>query len=352
VAATREEAPVRYYARATVGVVLVLIAFSIALLVRNVLVLVLIAAVLAMGLEPAVRFMMRRLKMRRPWAVTTVILIGVGVVILLLVLIVPPFVREIRNFARDIPGFIDRLQNASGLVGDLEARFHLSERLRELAANIPNAISGSFSTIFGVTKSLAATTFNVLTVFVLTIYFMGRLPNIRDGIVALMPAAKRGSYANTLDESIRRISGYVSGNIVISLIAGGVSFVFLIVLGIPFAAALAVIVAFTDLIPTIGAILGMVVCAAVAFFSGVVPGVITLIFFTVYQQVENYVIGPRVMRDAVDLSPIAVVLSVLIGGALLGFVGGLLALPVAAAAKVVIRDLWLRERLEKIRATT
>ena len=138
----------------------------------------------------------------------------------------------------------------------------------------------------------------------------------------------------------------MSGNIAVSIIAGVASFVFLRIFGIPFAAALAIWVAITDLIPTVGATLGALAAVIVAFFSSVADGIATVAYFLVYQQVENYLIVPRVMRKAVDLSPAAVIVSVLIGGSLAGFAGALLALPLAAAAKVVVRDVWLRPRVE------
>jgi predicted PurR-regulated permease PerM len=159
---------------------------------------------------------------------------------------------------------------------------------------------------------------------------------------------KREADARTLDEALERVGGYVSGNLIVSLIAGVTSFIFLQIFGIPFAAALAMWVAIADLIPTVGATLGAIVAVAVAFFSSVADGIATTIYFAAYQQVENYIIVPRVMKKAVDLSPAAVIVSVLIGGSLAGFAGALLALPLAAAAKVVVRDVWLKDRLSTV----
>jgi predicted PurR-regulated permease PerM len=141
-----------------------------------------------------------------------------------------------------------------------------------------------------------------------------------------------------LDESLAKVGGYVSGNILISIIAGGLSFAAFLLIGVPFPAALAMWVAFTDLIPAVGATLGAIVCVLVAAFSGVGTAVITAIYFIVYQQVENYLIAPRVMKRAIDLSPAAVILSTLIGGSLAGFAGALLALPIAATIKVIAKD--------------
>ncbi len=149
-----------------------------------------------------------------------------------------------------------------------------------------------------------------------------------------------------MSRATERIGGYVSGNLTISLIAGAASFVGFLIIGVPFPAALAMWIAITDLIPVIGALLGAALCVLVALTVGVGTAVATLIFVVVYQQIENYVIGPRVMNKAVDLSPAAVLVALLVGGAMLGFAGALLALPLAAAAKVVVRDLWLAKHLE------
>jgi predicted PurR-regulated permease PerM len=149
-----------------------------------------------------------------------------------------------------------------------------------------------------------------------------------------------------LAESLEKVGRYVSGNIVISLIAGGASFIFLTAFGIPFAPAVAMWVAIADLIPTVGATLGALVAVVAALFSTTGDLIATIVFFVIYQQIENYVIAPRVMKHAVDVSPAGVIIAVLIGGSLFGFSGALIALPVAAVAKVVVNDLWLRDRLD------
>ena len=148
-----------------------------------------------------------------------------------------------------------------------------------------------------------------------------------------------------LGEALQKIGGYVSGNILTSLIAGVTALIALAIIGLPFAVALAMWVAVADLIPAVGATLGAIPAVIVAFFSSTGDGVFTLIFFIVYQQLENYVVVPRVMREAVDLSPAAVIVSTLIGGSLAGFAGALLALPLAAAIKVVVNALVIGPRL-------
>jgi predicted PurR-regulated permease PerM len=344
-----EESVVSHYAKGTLGAVLTLALVAAAWTARSILILVLVALVLAIGLDPGVRWLHSKLKMKRGLAVTLIILGSISSMVIFLVLVIPPIVAEVQLLARRGPEYIRNLRSSGGALADLEQRFQLSKRLQDLSKDVPKWASASVGTIFNFTKSLAGGIFSGLTLLVLTLYFMTSLPKLEDGISALFPAERRIRYREVLDDATERIGGYVSGNLIISLIAGVVSFIGFLIIGVPFPAVLAVVVAFTDLIPSVGALIGAVICVAVAAFRGTSTAVITFAYLMIYQQVENYVISPRVMKKAVDLSPAAVVISVLIGGSLLGFVGALLALPIAAAAKVVVRDLWLADRIEGVR---
>jgi predicted PurR-regulated permease PerM len=334
-----------YYARVTATVVAVLALLAAAWAVRNILLLVVVAAVLAVGLDPPVR-RLQRLGIPRGTAVLLIFLAAIGFLVAFGFLVIPPLVREVKQLATDIPDYVARLKNDNGWVGDLERKYHISARLKDVTQKLPSLASSSFTKVLGITKSIASVIFNLLTIGILTIYFLMALPRT-EGVAGSLLSRKdhRAEDTQTLKEALERVGGYVSGNIAVSIIAGIASYVFLRILGVPFAAALAMWVGIADLIPTVGATLGALAAVLVAFFSSIGDGVATIVFFAIYQQVENYVIVPRVMRKAVDLSPATVILSVLIGGSLAGFAGALLALPLAAAAKVVLRDLWLRERL-------
>ena len=338
-----------HYAKATLTVVAVLVGLSAAWAVRNILLLVVVALVLAVGLDPAVR-RLERLRISRGWAVVIIFLAAMGFLVLFAWLVVPPLVREVKQLAADIPGYVRRLQDQGGFFGDLERKYDLSTRLKDATAKLPSIASASFGTILGFTKSIASLIFNTLTVGILTIYFLLAFPRMEAFGDRMFTGRTRARDVAIFEESLQRIGGYVSGNIAISIIAGVASFIALSIIGVPFAAALAMWVAVADLIPTVGATLGLLVAGVVAAFSGLGAFIATVIYFVAYQQVENYVIAPRVMAKAVDLSPAAVIVSVLIGGSLAGFAGALLALPVAAAAKVVVRELWLRDRMEPAKA--
>jgi predicted PurR-regulated permease PerM len=329
-----------YYARITLVVVAVLAILSAAWSVRNILLLVLIAAVLAVGMEPAVE-RLQRWRFSRGWAVTAIFVAALGFVVLFAILVIPPLVRQAQQLAEDIPGYVDRLKNSSGFVGDLERRYDLSTKLADLIETLPERASSSLGTIFGFTQSIASIVFNLLTVGILTIYFLLAMPGLRRGADDLIERRER---ERLMDDVLEKVGGYVSGNLVVSIIAGVTSYIVLRILGVPFAAALAMWVAIADLIPTVGATLGAIAAVIVAAFSSVADAIATGVYFVAYQQIENYVIVPRVMKKSIDLSPAAVIVSVLIGGSLAGFAGALLALPLAAAAKVVIRDIWVDPR--------
>lgn len=313
---------------------------------RQVLILVLVAVVLAVGMDPAVRWSQRRLKMSRGVATAAIMLVTVWFLALFLALVVPPIVEESRDLIARAPRYVEEIEHSRGWVGELEEQLEISGRLRELADDAPAIAGSALSSIFGVVGTVAGGLFNLLTILVLTIYFMASLPRFEEDVAALFPPDKKQEYRVLMSRATERIGGYVSGNLTISLIAGVVSFAGFLIIGLPFPAALAMWIAITDLIPVIGAVLGAVLCVLVALTVGIGTAVATLIFVLVYQQIENYVIGPKVMNKAVDLSPAAVLVALLAGGAMLGFAGALLALPLAAAAKVIVRDLWLGKRLE------
>ena len=341
--------PLSHYARATAVVVLVVAAVSgviaAAWAVRNILLLVLVAAVLAVGLDPAVR-RLERWHLRRGWAVVAIFAASGAFLALFFLLVIPPVVREVANLAHNIPDYIDRLRHSNGFVGNLQRKYHIAQKLQNLTRNLPNAAGHSFKTILGLTKSVGAIVFNLLTIGILTIYFLVALPRARRTAVDLIPPRERRKGGAMLGESLEKVGGYVSGNIAVSVIAGVCSYIAMLIIGVPFAVALAMWVAIADLIPTVGATLGALAAVVVAAFSSIPDAIATGVYFIIYQQVENYVIVPRVMKQAIDLSPAAVIIAVLIGGSLAGFAGALLALPVAAVIKVAIRDLWLLERTE------
>lgn len=339
--------PALYWARVTLAVAITLALLAAARQVKDILILVLVALVLAIGLDPAVRRLQKR-GFKRGLAIATIMLGTVAFLVVFLALVVPPLVREGTQFAHEFPGTIDRLKTQSGFVGDLVRKYGVSTKLSDVTSQLPSIASASVGSILGITKSVGTVIFKFLTIGVLTIYFLSALPKARKSAITLFVPGRRDQAGRVLEEALAKIGGYVSGNIIISIIAGGLAFIALTVIGVPFAAALAMWVAIADLIPSVGAMLGAIVAVLVALTSSFGDAVLTLGYFVAYQQlIENYWLAPRVFRHTIDLSPPAVIVSALIGGSLAGFAGVLIALPVAATVKVVLNDVWLQRRMSE-----
>jgi predicted PurR-regulated permease PerM len=178
------------------------------------------------------------------------------------------------------------------------------------------------------------------------LYFASSLPAIKRLTYSLVPRSRRARFGVLTDEILNRVGGYVSGALLIALIAGTTSFIFLEIAGVPYALPLALVVAITDLIPLIGATIGAVVACGVAFFDSVTVGLFAVGFYVIYQQVENYLIYPRVMKRSVDVHPAATIVAALIGGTLLGVVGALIAIPAAAAIQLVLQEVVIPRQNE------
>jgi predicted PurR-regulated permease PerM len=333
--------PMGYWARATLTVAGILVVLFAAWTVRTILLLVLVSTVLAVGLDPQVRWLQRH-RVRRPWAVTIIVVLSVGFLALFAWLVIPHAIQQAQDLARDFPSYLERLRTSTGALGSLEARYHLSARLQEASSRLPDLAIGKIPSITAGAGSIIA---NALTVAILTIYFLLSLERSHATASALVAGQHADRNRRILDESLDRIGGYVSGNIFISIIAGTLAFVVLELLGVPFAAALGVWVAIADLIPGVGAMIGAVVCVIVALFSSVADAIAVSVYFVVYQRFENYVILPRVMTKAIDLSAPTVIVTLLIGSVLAGLAGALIALPIVAALKVAIREIWLNDRM-------
>jgi predicted PurR-regulated permease PerM len=303
--------------------------------VRAILVRILIALFIAVSLDPAVRLLTRR-GMRRGVAVTLIFLLAAALAAAFLISVIPPLVTQFRNLTDDLPGYFTRLQGRSSQFRELNDRYHVSDQLRGLVGTLPGRLG---SGVLGFTSRVFGAVFNTLTVLVFTVYFMADMPRIRAGVVRLFPVDRRPRARQVVDLVVDKVGGYMIGNIIISLIAGVASFIAFSLLGVPFAVPLAFIVALCDLIPMIGATLGAIIGVTVALFStDLWHTVLVAAFFIGYQQLENYLIAPRVLKTTVELGAAAVLIAGLIGATVLGLVGALMAIPVAAAFNVLLNE--------------
>jgi predicted PurR-regulated permease PerM len=314
-----------------------LLAYAVFLGLRNaasMFVLIFVALFLAIGLNPAVE-KLRSWGMARGFAVTTVAL---TVLLLLcggLFALVPPLVTQTGEFIRELPDFVSSLQRSEA-VKDIIERYDLVQRVQSIAnaGTVTNALGG----VLGGAQLVAGTIFNTLTVLVLTIYFMAAFDRIKAAGYQLVPASRQERVRLLADEILAKVGAYMVGALAIAVVAGVSTWIFALIVGLAYPFALAVVVAICDLIPQIGATLGAVVVSIVGFATSVTAGIACLIFFVVYQQVENYLIYPRVMRRSVKVSDVAAVVAALLGVGLFGVLGALIAIPMVAALQLIIRE--------------
>ncbi|MGH2711134.1 MAG: AI-2E family transporter [Actinomycetota bacterium] len=333
--------PVTYWMKVTVGVLLVLLLANALTAIADILVLLLVSLVLAFGFQPALAWMERR-GLKRGTSVALGLLGGLAILSLFFWLVLPDVISELSALVEKAPEYLREAREGNGWIADLNQRFDLESKLQEFTSEVPGEL-------LGLVGSFTSFIFNSLTVLILTIYFTINLPKMRRGVAVMLGREDRQDFQEIYDESVRRVGGYVLGNLLVSGIAGVVSFVALTVIGVPFTAALAFLTAVLDLIPTIGALIAAVLASVVAAFAGVPALIATAAFYLIYQQVENYVIQPRVMGKTIEMSAPVIILAVLIGGTLLGVIGALLAIPVAAILKVIFMELYLEDRVERIR---
>jgi predicted PurR-regulated permease PerM len=246
-------------------------------------------------------------------------------------------IHQFQALVHDFPGYFATLQERSARFRGVSDRLHLTGRIQGFLASLPGRLG---SGLLGYTRRLFGALATALTVAVLAVYFMTGLPRLRHGVRKLFPKAHRARFGQIADVMVDKVGAYMIGNLLISLAAGLATFAVFAALGVPFAVPLALVVALCDLIPMIGATLGAVICVAAALLTTELwpTTVIVAIFFVAYQQLENYLIAPRILRHTVSMSAAAVLLAALIGGTLLGLVGALMAIPIAAALKVVLAE--------------
>jgi predicted PurR-regulated permease PerM len=328
--------PFRIAFTAALGVALAYGLVNALIAVRSMLVLLLTAGFLAIGLNPAVEALQRR-RLPRGAAVGIVV---AGLLVLFTgfgLAVVPPIVDQVESFVEQAPEYLESLQD-NQRIAELDERFELLDRAQEVLDE-PEAIGTTvFGGVLGVGRVVFSAFFSTLTVLILTLYFLSSLPSIKAHAYRLVPRSRRARVGLLSDEILGRVGGYVAGALTIGGIAGLSTFLLLTVLGVEYSVALAMLVAVTALVPLIGATIGATVVTLVALIGSVQAGIVCAVFFLLYQQVENYVLYPRIMKRSVDVSPAATVVAVLIGGSLLGVLGALLAIPIAAAVQLVLQE--------------
>jgi predicted PurR-regulated permease PerM len=317
---------------------------------RHILSWLLIALFLTLALNPAVEALHRR-GMKRGLAVGATFIAALVVVGGLAALFIPTLVDQVNSFANKVPDYIDDLTAGRGRLGFLETKYHIVERVKDAVDN--NGVSKlaiGAGAALSITKSVLSAIVALLTIVFLTLFMLLEGPQWMERIYGLFSDEQQPRDRRVGNDIYRTVGGYVTGNLLISLIAGVTSGVMLWIVGVPYAVALGLVVGLLDLIPLAGATIAAVVVVLVAIAaSGTTAAIVVGVFFLIYQQVENHVIQPLVYGRTVQLSPLAVLVSVLIGAELAGVLGALAAIPVAGALQVVLLD-WRRGRV--VRPTT
>ena len=310
--------------------------------VGSTLILIVVALFLAAGLDPAVSFFERR-GVRRSYAVLLVIICVLIAVLLFLVAIVPVITDQVKSITDQAPQWFDRLQH-NRQVQDLDDEYDVIDKARDYVTG-GDFVGTLFGGALGIGLAVLGALFNAFIILVLTLYFLSSLDTTKNALYRLAPASRRDRVTRLGNRIIESVGGYVSGAFIVAMCAGISSVVFLFAVGLgEYAVALAFVVAVLDVIPMIGATIGAVVVIAIGFAEDPKIGIACVIFYVIYQQVENYIIYPRVMSKSVDVPGAVTVIAALVGAALLGVVGALLAIPTAAAILMLTREVFVRRQ--------
>jgi predicted PurR-regulated permease PerM len=294
---------------------------------------------LALTLNPIVERLVAR-RMARGSAVAVVFSGLIVVFVIIGFLVVPPVVTQGSALAQQSPQYLQDLLNTRW-VRELDQHYNVIDRIQaELSARLTDQsfLEGVLGGILGVGQAVLSGVFQVLTVLVLTLYLLSSLPRVKSAAYAVVPATRRARVVSLSEEIMRRVGSYAIGQVLIATLNACMSWIMMTIVGIPYAAVLAVSVGLLGLVPMIGATLGAGIVCVVAFFDEPKKALIALIYYVVYQQIENYVIAPRVMQRTVSVPGTVTIVAALTGGALLGILGALLAIPVAAGLLLLYEE--------------
>ena len=329
--------------RTILRVLLILLAIAAILevlwIARHVISWVVIALFLAMALDPLVCWVQQRGRIKRGPAIALTYLIVLIVIAGIGATFVPKLVDEVNGFVQALPSYVHDVTHGRGRLGFLETKYHIVEKVREqVKQGGAKRLLGLSGAALSVTKSVITIVAATVTIVFLTFFMLLEGRDWMERLYGLLPESSRPRWRRVGHDIYRTVGGYVTGNILISLIAGASITVVLLIMGVPYAVALGLVVAVLDLIPLAGATIAGVIVAIVAFLHSIPAGIVVVSFFIVYQQIENHFLQPVIYGRTVQLSPLAVLVSVLIGAELAGILGALAAIPVAGAIQVVVRD--------------
>ena len=333
-------------ARSIVRIVLIIVGVALSLyliyLLRRPIGWLLIATFLAVALSPPVNYLAAR--MRRGFAITLVyfglLLVPIG----LIALIVPPLVTQANDFAQNLPEYardVEEFVQDNERLRDLNQDYQITEKLQQEAEKLPERLGGAAQVLGDVGFGIVNSAFALLTILILTAFILGNGRRWRDAALAHQPPERRDRMRRSLDHMASAVSGYVTGALTIAAIAGILAYFVLLILGVPFRAPLAVLVGLFSLIPLVGATIAAVLVGIVTLFNDFPTATIVwAIWAILYQQIENNVIQPQIQKRTVNVHPFITIVAVLFGSTLLGVLGAIVAIPIAASIQILLREYW------------
>jgi predicted PurR-regulated permease PerM len=332
---------------ATIGLVLATALLVYILLgTRQVITWLVVGVFFAVALYPVVGWVQRRMLGGKRRALAT-FLVFLLVFILLAALIAAfavPLVNEGSKLAGQLPGLIADARSGRGPIGHLLERTNALQWVQDNQDKISAFASGLTAPAASVASGFATGIAGTLTVFVLAYLMVLEGPKAVDGFVTLFPPTRGERIRRVGVDCAKSVTGYLSGNLLISVICGTLTYIVLLIAGVPFAGLIALFVGLADLIPLVGATIGGAVAVLAGFIHSVPTGIAVLVFFIVYQQLENHLLQPLIFARTVKVNPLTVIIAILVGVELVGILGALLAIPVASMIQVILRDVWDHRR--------
>ncbi len=308
-------------------------------LLRDVVLLAVLAAFVATALSAPVAFLQRLTGLPRAAAILVVYLLLLGLLALLGLVIVPPLVDQIEEFVRRVPGYVRDVEDNATLAR-WDEQYGLLSKLESQAGKLPSLLSAAANDLETVTVGVFERIAELIAIMAVAFLLLLDAPRLFSLFYAQLPPEREAVARRLVGQATSAIGGYVAGAFAVGGLAGFAAFVAMEILGIPFAIPLAVQMAFFALIPLVGSAIGAIVIALVAAFEGPGTAIAFIVYFVVYQQLETHVLGPFVYRRTVAMRPVLVILSVFAGAALLGILGALLAIPAAATIQIALQEWW------------
>lgn len=319
---------------AAAGVAVTVGLVELILTARDMLLLIGVALFVAVGLEPIVSWLVRR-RVPRPLGVLGVLVAFLGIMAGFVAAAMPPLARQASRFAQQVPAYLQTVQNPQSVVGQLNSRFALTQHAQQLFSTHGSTLTQG---VLGAGQAAFSAVSSTLVAVVLVIYFLASMPTIRQALCRLAPASRRPRAVLLGDAIVTKIGGYVLGMTILAVVAGAASFLWLLLLGVPYPLLLAVLVALLDIVPVVGSVTAGAIASLVALTVSGPVALATVGFFVLYRFVEDYLLLPHIIGRTIRVPAVATVVAVLLGGAVLGVLGAVIAIPLAAVLLLLLRE--------------